>query len=243
MIVLGIHGYTHDSSAALSVDGQLHAFAEEERFTRKKGESGFPFHSIRHCLKEACVLPSEIDRVVVPFRPRKGAWTRIKYLLGNPAQFLQNGYNLSMKGRNLLAIRKPLNTLQVTAPVLYKDHYLCHAMTVFLSSPFDEASVLVMDGVAERWSGALYRASRSPEIAMECMGRIPFPHSLGLFYAAVTKHLGFDHNRDEGRVMAMAALGDDRFIRSMRDVFEVKDGQFYLNQKLFDFHGKSPLRV
>jgi len=137
----------------------------------------------------------------------------------------------------ILGARSSLRKIGIVAPARRLDHYLCHGLAVFCSSPFDEASVLVLDGVAEAWTGALYRAERFPVPALHCLGRLAYPDSLGLVYAAVTEHLGFRHNAEEGKVMAMAALGDDRFTASFGRVFQTDGLSVFVSRDFFDFGG------
>jgi carbamoyltransferase len=236
-VVLGLHAFTHDSAAALCVNGRPAAFAEEERFTRRKGDSAFPGHAIRSCLREAGIPPEAVDRVVLPFRPNVGAIRRLGYLARRPVSFPARTMDLIRKGLNMRGAHARLQNLGIGAPVSREDHYLSHARAVFCCSPFEEAAVLIMDGVAEGWSGALYHAFRRPHPAFRCVGKIPFPHSLGLLYAAVTEHLGFRHNREEGKVMAMAALGDDRFSGDLGKWVRTRMHGLRVNQKGFDFAG------
>jgi carbamoyltransferase len=235
--VLGLHAFTHDASAALCVDGCLAAFVQEERHTRRKGDASFPRHAIDSCLHEAGIRPGEVGRVVLPFRPQVGALKRLCYLARRPASFPARAADLIRKGRRMRGVRARLRRLGIDAPVMHEDHYLAHARTVFCGSPFDQAAILIMDGVAEGWSGALYHAFRHPRPSFRCLGKIPFPHSLGLLYAAVTEHLGLQHNREEGKVMAMAALGDGRYADAAGQWVKNRLHGLMVNQKGFDFAG------
>ena len=242
MITLGIHAFTHDATAALCRDGRLAAFSEEERFSRIKGDPGFPIHAIAFCLKEADVRPDAVDRVMVPFRPAVGALRRLTYLVRRPDRMLHRMADLLNKGRGFRSIPHRLRGLGLMCPVSSADHYACHARAVFCASPFEEAAVLVVDGVAEGWTGALYHALRGPRPIFHCLGKIPFPHSLGLLYAAVTEHLGFRHNREEGKIMAMASLGDDRFADQMRRLVVPGRHDFRVKQGYFDWAGRWTLQ-
>ncbi len=237
MVILGIHGLTHDSTAALSVEGRLSAFFQEERLSRIKGDGGFPRLSIRACLDFAGLLPREIDCVVLPFRPWIGAGQRLAYQFRHPINGIGSAARLIARGRGNLGIRRELTDLGIRAQLIRSDHHEAHARAVFLSSPFEEAVILVVDGVAEAWSGAAFRAQRFPKPRFECMQRFRFPASLGLVYAAVTEHLGFKHNREEGKVMAMAALGDESLFEAFQRVCRVDQGSIILEHSLFDFGG------
>jgi carbamoyltransferase len=236
--ILGVHAFTHDSAAALCVHGRPAAFAEEERFSRRKGDPAFPEAAIRFCLASEGVAPSDVDAVAVPFRPRVGAAARLAYLARRPSAFLPRAFDLVRKGRRLERLGTALAALGIRAALRHEDHYACHARAVFAASPFERAAVLVLDGVAERWTGAAFRAVRRDGPALEPVARFPFPHSLGLVYAAVTAHLGFTPNREEGKVLAMAALGDDRFVEAFAPLCRLEDGLPRVEQAPFDFAGR-----
>ncbi|MBN2383300.1 hypothetical protein JXQ70_10490 [bacterium] len=237
--VLGIHAFTHDSAAAIALDGSLNAYAEQERFSRIKGDGAFPEEAIRFCMKCAGVTPSEIGRVIVPFRPRRGAWSRLRYRLRYPSGLITVGGDLVRKGMRLSLIGRSLRAMDIMVKPEYVDHYYCHALTVFLSSGFEEAVVLVMDGVAEAWTGAVYHAHRHEQhgLSLDCLHKFVFPHSLGLVYAAVTEHLGLQHNRDEGSVMALAAFGDQRYQTDFEELCTCSGRKFRVRQEYFDFGG------
>lgn len=238
MRTLGFHSYTHDSAAAVADGGRLLAFTEEERLSRRKGDPSFPAKAIAACLKESGIAPAEIERVIVPFRPRAGAWRRLAYLARRPGSFLPRAADLVRKGRGILGLRERLREVGIGAPVEWRDHYVCHAAAVFCASPFERAAVLVVDGVAEGWTGALFEGIRFPGPRLREVGRLDFPHSLGLVYAAVTEHLGFRHNREEGKVMSMAALGEDRFDEAFGRICRAVELRLAVNQRFFDFAGR-----
>lgn len=237
MNVLGIHSFTHDSAAALVVDGRLRAFAQEERSSRVKGDGAFPAGAISTCLAETGLLPEDIDRVSIPFRPAVGALRRLAYLGRRPLTGPSRLAGLARKSLGLWGVERRLRQMGIQAPVAREDHYLCHALAVFSASPFESASVLVVDGVAEAWSGACFRATRFPEPRLEEISRLPFPHSLGLIYAAVTEHLGFRHNCEEGKVMAMAACEDARFQDAFSKICSTRGASVRVAQEYFDFGG------
>ena len=237
MVTLGLHAFTHDSAAALVVDGRLQAFAQEERWSRVKGDGSFPAQAIAFCLRDAGIDAGAVDRVVLPFRPWIGAATRLAYQLRRPRHGLSAAFDLLMKGRGNLGLAQRLRDLGIQAPIRRSDHHEAHARAVFLASPFDSAAVLVVDGVAEAWSGASFVARRWPSPVFECRSRIPFPASLGLVYAAVTEHLGFRHNREEGKVMAMAASGADNLVAEFGRACRLESGRLMVDDTLFDFGG------
>lgn len=237
MVTLGLHAFTHDSAAALVVDGRLQAFAQEERWSRVKGDGSFPAQAIDYCLQDAGIDAQAVGRVVLPFRPWLGAATRLAYQLRRPRQGLSAAVDLLAKGRGNLGLAPRLRKLGVQAPICRTDHHEAHARAVFLASPFDSAAVLVVDGVAEAWSGASFVAHRRPSPVFECRDRIPFPASLGLVYAAVTEHLGFRHNSEEGKVMAMAASGTDDLVAEFGRACRLESGRLIVDGTLFDFGG------
>jgi len=236
-VVLGLHAFTHDSAACLVINGSLIAFAEEERFSRKKNDAGFPRQAIDYCLQEAGLGPEAISRVVIPFRPRKGSLLRLGYRLRHPRHSIQVVRDLIGKGLKLSHMSSPLAEMGIRSEISYEDHYHCHALSVFLSSPYEEATVVVIDGVAEAWTGACYHARRFPRTSLTCLTKIRFPQSLGLLYAAITEHLGLRHNRDEGSVMAMAAYGDERFGPDFDEICRSDAQNIMLQQRYFDFGG------
>lgn len=238
MRVLGIHAFTHDSCAALVVDGRLHAFAQEERSSRIKGDGAFPAGAIASCLAQSGVAPGEVEEVRIPFRPGVGALRRLAYLARRPGTAAVRGFDLARKGIRVMRAESALAEIGIRAPVRRVDHYLAHALAGFCASPFEEAAVLVVDGVAEAWSGALFHGTRLPVPRIREVARLPFPHSLGLAYAAVTEHLGFRHNREEGKVMSMAALGDGRFDAQFSAAFRTGPFSLEVERGLFDFGGR-----
>jgi len=237
MAILGIHALTHDSSAAVAIDGKLAAFAQEERFSRIKGDASFPENAIRFCLGNAGIKADDIERVVIPFRPWAGALSRLVYHLGRPHRGLNAARILLSKGRKNLSLGNRLKAMGIRAPVERQDHYQAHARAVFLASPFESSTILVIDGVAEGGTGAVYHARRRPEPSFYRLGYFSFPESLGLVYAAVTEYLGFRHNMEEGKVMAMAAYGNDDLIDSFSRACRVEKGRILISHRLFDFGG------
>jgi len=243
MVTLGLHAFTHDSAAALLVDGRLAAFAQEERLSRRKGDGRFPGRAIRFCLEDAEIDAASVDRVVLPFRPGVGSIRRFAYHLRRPGSGLPAAGKLIGRGLANLGIRGRLQELGINAPLARTDHHLAHARAAFMASGFESAAILVIDGVAEAWSGAAFLARRRPKPVYTCVSRIPFPESLGLIYAAVTEHLGFQHNREEGTVMAMAAAGSGDLIAPMARACRLEEDRLRLDGSLFDFGGRWTTRA
>ncbi len=237
MVTLGLHAFTHDSAAALVVDGRLAAFHQEERLSRIKGDGAFPASSIDFCLTDSGLEPKDIERVVLPFRPWVGAGARLAYQLRRPRHGFSAALDLMTRGSDNLGLSGRLRALGIRAPIVRTDHHQAHARAAFMASGLESAAILVVDGVAEAWSGASFVAHRLPTPTFECRGRIPFPASLGLIYAAVTEHLGFRHNREEGKVMAMAAEGNDEMIPAIRQICRLDGEKLRIDQACFDFGG------
>jgi carbamoyltransferase len=243
MRVLGISAFYHDSAAAVVVDGEIVAAAQEERFTRVKHDASFPRNAIGYCLREARVPLGEFDHVVFYEKP----FLKFERLLETYVAFAPRGFasfrlaiplwlkeKLFQKDllRRELARFDPAFDWQ--RRLLFCEHHLSHAASAFFPSPFEEAAILTMDGVGE-WtttSMALGRANR-----IDVYKEIHFPHSLGLLYSAFTHYAGFKVNSGEYKVMGLAPYGEPRFAQRILDhIVDVKaDGSFRLDQSYFDY--------
>lgn len=238
MNILGISAFYHDSAAALVRDGQLVAAAQEERFTRKKHDDGFPVHAVRYCLREAGIDVSQLDYVVFYDKP----FTKFERLLFTYLDQFPRGigsfiHAMPIWMRDKLWIKSIIrHELDYKGEILFNDHHLSHAASAFLVSPFEEAAILTVDGVGE-WSTSTWGVGRGTDI--ELLYETRFPHSLGLFYSAYTYYLGFKVNSAEYKVMGLAPYGQPRFYDRVRETIEWKeDGSFKLNLEYFDFlHG------
>src|SRR6266702_5416962 len=209
MRVLGISAFYHDSAAALIEDGHLVGAAQEERFTRKKHDSGFPQNAVQYCLDAAGIKLGDVDYVAFYDKP----FVKFERLLETYLAYAPRGFNsfrmalpLWLKGKlfqkDLLAKR-----LKARAPgfdwqnkLLFAEHHRSHAASAFYPSPFDEALILTMDGVGE-WATTSVGIGRDHGIEM--LKEIHFPHSLGLLYAAFTYYTGFKVNSGEYKVMGL----------------------------------------
>jgi carbamoyltransferase len=243
MRILGVSAFYHDSAAALVEDGRIVAAAQEERFTRKKHDSGYPANAIAYCLREAGIGADEIDYFSFYEKP----FIKFERLLETYLAFAPRGFS-SFRMALPLWLKEKLfqkdllrKRLKAQAPeidwqnrLLFAEHHQSHAASAFFPSPFDEALVLTMDGVGE-WattSGGIGRGNRV-EIARE----IHFPHSLGLLYSAFTYYTGFKVNSGEYKVMGLAPYGEPRYASLILDhIMDLKpDGTFRLNQEYFDY--------
>ncbi len=238
MNILGISAFYHDSAAALVQDGQLVAAAQEERFTRKKHDEGFPIHAIRYCLREANLDVTDLDYVVFYDKP----FTKFERLLFTYFEQFPRGigtfiHSMPIWMKDKLWIKSIIrHELGYKGEILFNDHHQSHAASAFLVSPFENAAILTVDGVGE-WSTSTWGVGRGNQI--ELLFETRFPHSLGLFYSAYTYYLGFKVNSAEYKVMGLAPYGQPRFYDRVRETIEWKsDGSFRLNLEYFDFlHG------
>ena len=236
--ILGISAFYHDSAACLVVDGAIVAAAQEERFTRKKHDPGFPSHAIEYCLRQAGKTAADIDYVVFYEKPmRKFERLMETYLAFAPSGLKSFGMAIPVwlkeKVRLPKVIRGSLGP-NVKAPIVFTDHHESHAASAFFPSPFDEAAILTLDGVGE-WSTTTWGVGRGNKI--ELMRQIQFPHSLGLLYSAVTYHCGFKVNSGEYKLMGLAPYGKPVYKDLMtRYLIDLKpDGSFWLDMQYFNY--------
>jgi carbamoyltransferase len=243
MRILGISAYYHDAAAALVVDGRVLAAAQEERFTRKKHDSGFPQHAIRACLEIAGFSPAELDHVAFYDKPfLKFERLLETYLAFAPRGFASFRHALPLWVKDKLfqrnALLKELKRLDPAADwqakLLFSEHHLSHAASAFYPSPFSRAAVLTMDGVGE-WTTTSLALGEGR--ALKVIREIHFPHSLGLLYSALTYYTGFKVNSGEYKVMGLAPYGRPRYVQKIRDhLIDIKDdGSFRLNLDYFDY--------
>lgn len=237
MHILGISCFYHDAAAALLRDGMLVAAAEEERFSRKKHDNGYPTQAIRFCLQEAGIAPQELDYVVFYEKP----FTKFERIVKTTLQTAPRSLRLfrSAMGSWLLDklwIQERLRE-ECGLPrerILFADHHQSHAASAFYCSPFDEAAVLTIDGVGE-WACATI--GRGVGTQLQQTHEMRFPHSLGLLYSAFTAFLGFEVNEGEYKVMGMASYGTPKHVDKVRRVVKIyDDGSLWLDLRYFAFH-------
>jgi carbamoyltransferase len=241
--ILGISAYYHDSAAALLVDGEIVAAAQEERFSRKKHDAGFPHQAITFCLQHAGIALADVDRIVFYDKPL----LKFERLLETYLAFAPRGFTsfktampiwlrekLFLKDL-LLSELKQYGTKKIDpARLLFSEHHLSHAASAFYPSPFDEAVVLTMDGVGE-WTTTSLAIGRGN--TLEMVKEIHFPHSLGLLYSAFTYYTGFKVNSGEYKVMGLAPYGQPKYAQTILDhLIDLKpDGSFHLDMSYFDY--------
>ena len=241
--VLGISAFYHDSAAAIIVDGEIIAAAQEERFTRKKHDASYPKNAINYVLKEAGLKLNEVDHVVFYEKP----FLKFERLLETYIGFSPSGFRsfsmsmplwlsekLFQKKMLFDALKEQDNNFNDIKKINFSEHHLSHAASAFFSSPYEEAIILTLDGVGE-WATTTISLGKNNRINI--LKEIHFPHSLGLLYSAFTYFLGFKVNSGEYKVMGLAPYGEPRFKDIILDkLIDVKeDGSFRLNMDYFNY--------
>ena len=241
--ILGISAFYHDSAAALVVDGDIHAAAQEERFTRKKHDAGFPTHAIDYVLGEAGLTLADVSHVAFYDKPLLKFERLLEtYVATAPRGFKSFATAMPVWLREKLFQKDLLHReLKKIDPeyggdqkLMFAEHHYSHAASAFFPSPFHEAVVLTLDGVGE-WATTTVGIGRGKEL--EIVKEIHFPHSLGLLYSAFTYYTGFRVNSGEYKVMGLAPYGDPRFKEVILDnLVDLKDdGSFRLDQSYFNY--------
>ena len=234
--ILGLSAYYHDSAAALIRDGEIVAAAQEERFTRKRHDAGFPSHAVAYCLSEAGLSAAEVDHVVFYDKPILTFERLLEtYLDYAPAGFRSFLQAMPVWMREKLWTRERIaKELGVESPILFTQHHESHAASAFFPSPFDSAAVLTVDGVGE-WATSSYGWGRGNEIQL--LAETRFPHSLGLLYSAFTYYTGFRVNSGEYKVMGLAPYGEPKYVDRILDrLIDLRDdGSLRLNMRYFNF--------
>lgn len=243
MRILGISAFYHDSAAALVEGGRIIAAAQEERFTRKKGDASYPENAIAYCLDESGVGLGEVDRVVfydkpflkferlletyIAFAPRGFR----SFSMALPAWLKEKLFQKILLGRKLRAIDREVDWSE---RLLFAEHHQSHAASAFYPSPFKDAVVLTMDGVGE-WATTSVSVGHGNELEM--IRELYFPHSLGLLYSAFTFYTGFRVNSGEYRMMGLAPYGEPKYYTTILEhLIDLKsDGTFRLNLDYFDY--------
>ncbi|MEO4040315.1 carbamoyltransferase [Hoeflea sp. CAU 1731] len=242
--ILGISAFYHDSAAAILVDGRIVGAAQEERFSRKKHDAGFPVHAISYCLGAAGLTLSEIDRIVFYDKPilkfERLLETYVSYAPAGIRSFIA-AMPVWLKDKLYLkqSIREDLAKLgdmkkKDLPPLLFAEHHQSHAASAFYPSPFERAAVLCLDGVGE-WATTSVWAGNGRELTP--LWEIDFPHSLGLLYSAFTYYTGFKVNSGEYKLMGLAPYGQPTYVDAILDnLIDLKeDGTFRLDMSFFNY--------
>ena len=243
MRILGLSAFYHDSAAALVEDGRVVAAAQEERFTRRKHDAGYPHHAIGFCLDQAGATLDAVDRVAFYDKP----FLKFERLLETYVAFAPKGFRsfsmalplwvkekLFQKSLLRRSLQELAKDVDWDAKLLFAEHHQSHAASAFYPSPFHEALVLTLDGVGE-WATTSVGVGRGNELEM--VRELHFPHSLGLLYSAFTFHTGFKVNSGEYKMMGLAPYGEPKHAAAILDnLIDLKeDGTFRLNLDYFDY--------
>ena len=241
--ILGISAFYHDSAATILVDGKIVAAAQEERFTRKKHDSSYPFHAIEFVLKYANLKLNDIDQIVFFEKP----FLKFERLLETYVAFAPRGFmsfckampvwlkdKLFQKKMLFKELKRHDENFKDESRLFFSEHHLSHAASAFFPSPFDDAIVLTADGVGE-WATTTVAIGKGNKIDIK--KEIHFPHSLGLLYSAFTYYTGFKVNSGEYKLMGLAPYGvpiyKDKILEKLIDIKE--DGSFRLDQTYFNY--------
>src|SRR5262245_21887739 len=237
MFILGINAYHGDSSVCLLRNGELVAAAEEERFRRIKHWAGLPTEAIRFCLQEANIGLDEVDHIAVNRDPKVNNLRRLAYVIARRPSIdlvLSRLRNISRAATVEQALSAAFPQQRCRAKVHHVEHHRSHLASAFLVAPFAEAVVLSVDGFGD-FASAAWGFGRGNDIRID--GRVYFPHSLGIFYSALTQFLGFPHFGDEYKVMGLAPYGEPKFMEQMRQILRLlPNGEFRLNLEFFRHH-------
>jgi carbamoyltransferase len=236
--ILGISAFYHDAAAALVVDGQIVAAAQEERFTRKKHDASFPQNAIDYCLREAGLTPREIDYAGFYEKPL----IKFERLLETYLAYAPRGFRSFVAAMPLWLKHKLYLPREMRRGLggayrkrfVFTEHHESHAASAFFPSPFDEAAILTIDGVGE-WATATYGVGRDNRI--ELTHELRFPHSLGLLYSAFTYFCGFRVNSGEYKLMGLAPYGEPKYADVIQNnLLDLKDdGSFRLDMQYFNY--------
>lgn len=236
--ILGISAFYHDAAAALIVDGEIVAAAQEERFTRKKHDPAFPLNAVEYCLREAGLPAEQLDYVGFYDKP----FLKFERLLETYLSFAPHGFPSFLQSipvwlKQKLHLRRELNRGlggRYKKRYVFTEHHESHAASAFFPSPFDEAAILTVDGVGE-WATASLGIGRGNRI--ELTHDLQFPHSLGLLYSAFTYFCGFRVNSGEYKLMGLAPYGEPRYVDLILDkLLDLKDdGSFRMDQSYFQY--------
>ncbi len=237
MIILGLNAYHGDASACLVRDGRIVAAAEEERFRRIKHWAGFPSEAIRYCLAEAGAGLADVEHVAINSDPRASFLKKVGYTLRRRPDIgliLDRVRNQTKRQSIETELAQAFPEASFRGKVHRVEHHLAHLASCFLVSPFKEATVVSVDGFGD-FSSAAWGIGRSSSIDIE--GRVYFPHSLGVFYQALTQYLGFPYYGDEYKVMGLAPYGKPNLLPEMRKVVRLLEGgTFALDMSYFRHH-------
>lgn len=241
MIVLGINAFHGDSAACLIVDGKMVAAVEEERFRRVKHWAGFPSKSIEYCLHSGGYGIENVDVIAINTDPSAARWKKVFYALSGraPLALVKEKLLLRKKRKSIEAyLADEFPQKKFTGKIEYVEHHLAHLASAYSVSPFDHASIISVDGFGDFASAATGLGMQGK---IDLQKRVYFPHSLGIFYQALTQYLGFPHYGDEYKVMGLAPYGKAKYADQMDQILtHTTNGEFRLNLDYF-LHHKQPI--
>ncbi len=241
--ILGISAFYHDSAATILINGEIIAAAQEERFTRIKHDSDYPYNAVNFVLNYANLTITDIDKIVFYEKP----FLKFERLLETYVAFAPKGFKSFCKAmplwlseklfqKNLLInqLKRHNKNFKNDKKIYFSEHHLSHAASAFFPSPFDEALILTADGVGE-WATTTVAVGKSNKLNI--VKEIHFPHSLGLLYSAFTYYTGFKVNSGEYKLMGLAPYGKPLYVEKIKNnLIDIKDdGSFRLNQKYFNY--------
>src|SRR6202041_3550520 len=240
MVILGINAYHANASAAIIADGQLLAAVEEERLNRVKYAAGLPGRAIQYCLDQAGVKLAEVDHIAIPRDPRARLATKLRFAMRMP-RFAFEGSRVMAR---FAGIREDLASAFEIAPQSIRakfhriEHHTAHLASAYFVSPYDRAAVLSAGGLGG-FARSMWALCEGPR--MRILGEITFPHSLGMYYTALTQYLGFWKFGDEYKVMGLAAYGEPEFLPQFRKiVYPNGDLSFRLGLEYFSHQMEGP---
>ncbi len=240
VIILGINAYHGNASAAIVCDGRLVAAVEEERFNRVKYAAGFPAAAIRYCLAEAGVQIEDVDHVAIPRNPWARIGTKLLYAMRMP-KFARERAKVMVKFTGITdALPEALGVeaAKIRAKFHRIEHHQAHLASTFYVSPFEQAAVLSADGLGD-FASTMWATGQGRR--MQVHGAIAFPHSLGMYYTALTQYLGFWKFGDEYKVMGLAAYGEPKYLDEFRRIVKNGNGKgFRLGLEYFTHHRDGP---
>jgi carbamoyltransferase len=240
MYILGINAYHGNASAAIVADGRLVAAVEEERFNRVKYAAGFPAAAIRYCLDAAGITIREVDHIAIPRNPRARLGTKLLYAIRMPSFALER---LKVMGQfagiaETLAKEFDVSPDAIRAAYHRIEHHQAHLASTFFVSPFEQAALLSADGLGD-FASTMWGSGCANRMNID--GAIAFPHSLGMYYTAVSQYLGFRKFGDEYKVMGLAAYGEPAYLDEFRRIVRSNGGVgFRLGLKYFKHHRTGP---
>jgi carbamoyltransferase len=235
MVILGINAYHGNASAAVVVDGRLVAAVEEERFNRVKYAAGFPAQAIRYCLAEAGAGIEQVDHIAVPRNPWARLGTKLLYALRLPGFALERARVMARFAgiQQELARAFDADPRRIRARLHRIEHHRAHLASAFFVSPFERAAVLSADGLGD-FASTMWATGEGHRLHVH--GAVAFPHSLGLYYTAITQYLGFQRYGDEYKVMGLAAYGQPAYLDEFRRIVRGHGPAFRLGLDYFLHH-------